>query len=1279
MISWAVLLLAVGATTVNELGARGVEIVFSADAVSRDAYSFPGAVWLSGHGEPNLPSLRYKIGIPQDGSVTVRIAGHEETILEDVTIEPARYVGVPEGVSRTLPRIRADVYEQDRFFPDSVLWVSEPGYFRDLRTVEIRINPVRYNPVTRRLKVARQLRVVVEFQGQPRIRRSIDRGYEAIYRQTVVNYEQCQDWERLPATARQDPFAGRTWFKIEVDEAGLYRIGQAEITAAGLDPEQFDPRTMKIYTAPFDILPRTVPLPDSLDSLVEVPVYVQGEADGVFDAEDYLVFYGEAASHFLPDTTIVWFENGYATKNVYWFTFGGVEGQRMEQIDAAWNGTSADTVVNAITHNEIDIGNPSRSGTNWYWADISPLSGPSGSAQVSVAHPAAAGIARVRAAFFTLNPGTFIYQFALGGSTFFSDTLYLPEQSNMPPFYLNGSGALTGDSSIFRFDVIRPATTLTSLTAYLNAVDIAYERRAVLNAPFHVLRPESGEYSIRCDGVGAAPFVLDVTAHRAPKMLANLTLEGTTLRLSSGASGPQLLYFTAAGHAVPAVLVAADPGRLRGPADGCEYIIITHQDFYSAILPLAEHRSREYLTRVVVVDDIYDDFSFGRFDPLAIKHFLQYTTTQWSPYPKYVLLVGDATYDYKNNLNKLDPPNFVPMYESGTFLSGDPVFIRNMVYEGEYVNFGQGEVMCLGRITVRNRQEVRDFIDKLIAYETGSITGPWTKRALLTADDEYAMYSGQGIWENPSTHTGACERNSAQIPDSLYDLAKVYMISYPPHGATVAEKANAREAFIREFNKGALLGVFYGHGNTHQLAHEILFLSPYMGRINNGRRAPFFYFGSCNVGRFNDSDYECLGEDFVRIADGAIGTMAATAGTTPSPNETIGARLCYNITRPDTALTMGEVSVIARDGYWSLHYLLIGDPATRFRKMYQPVHFTPTPDSVRPLEPLAIAASDVPNHLRVFVRDTTHIEQFDATTADRISGWVYRLVQVSDTPTFVPYGYYIDGKEVYTGYWDTTTATIITPRVSTTNLPVLKVSGIYGDRSGVLDSVRVYGSALASADNTGPEIELYEGGRKLQDGDWVDKNFTLTGRVADSSGINLLYSVESTNGFYLYINSNLGSKIDLRDYFRYDRNSYTSGEFTVPVDLPAAVDTLTINVVDNNFYQTVHRIVLNTELYGSITISDFLIYPNPLRNEGGLWFTFNVTRGGLAEIKVFTIAGRLIRTIGNVSCAAGYNQVYWDGRDSFGDEISNGVYIVKAYVRADNSRDDVVEKFIIAR
>lgn len=1273
MFSFILLVAIVGSTTIKELGTKGLEITFSADKVTREDFSFSDATWLSEVGEPDLPSLQHKIGIPQDGGVQVTVISHDESIFKDVVIEPAYYVAVSETRDAESPIFRGDVYKQNAFFPDNLIAVSEPGYFRDLYTVDVSINPVRYNPITRELRVSRNIRVKVEFKGLPKTHRTRDGAYDEIYKKTVINYSQCKNWQRVPQPSRQNPFAGAVWFKIEVEDEGMYRIGHDEIRNAGLDPNQFDPRTMKIYTAPFDILPRAVPIPDSLDSLVEIPVYVRGEEDGVFDQNDYLVFYGYPASHFVPDTDIVWFENGYATKNVYWFTFGGVNGQRMQEVDAQWNGTSPSTTVNAVSHSEVDLGNPSRSGTNWYWADISPLSGDMGSAQVTVHHPRAEGTAQARAAIFTLDAGTFWYRFALNGATFYSDTVFLPTQDRMPPLYLTGTGALTGDSSTLVFDVIRPAGVMTSLEAYLNAIDIAYQRRAVLDAPFHAFFSSPENYSIQCSEADAQTFVFDITELNAPKMLTGLTVSGNVTQLSSSADSFQMLYFSKLSLATPAELQASSPGLLRTQGDGCEYMVIVHEDFYNAIMPLVEYRSREYLTKVIVVDDIYDDFSFGKYDPLAIKHFLYYTMENWSPYPKYVLLVGDATYDYKNNLGKDNPPNFVPMYEYGTYLSGSPVFSRNLLYEGEYVNFGQGEVMCLGRITVRTRQEVRDYVDKLVTYETGDIIGPWAKRVILSADDEYAYG-----FEHPTLHTGACERNNNYIPDSLYDIVKIYMISYPPLGAGTVEKGNAREAFIREFNKGAMLGLFYGHGNTHQLAHEVLFLSPYIGRINSGRRTPFFYFGSCNVGRFNDSDYECLGEEFVRITDGAIGTIAATAGTSPTTNESIGQRLCVNITDPDTTLTMGECSVIARNGYWFEQYLLIGDPATKFRKVYNQMYLNRSPDSLRPLEKLNVVADNDRYHLRALVRDTTHIEKFDASTADKISSYVYRLVLVGNNSS-VPYGYRIDGKEVYVGYWDADTATIIAPRIATTNLPIIKLSGIYGDRSGMYDSIRVYGTAVPVTDNTGPEITLYEGGRLLQDNDWVDKEFTLTGRVVDSSGVNFLYSVESTNGFYLYINSQLGSKIDLRDYFYYVKNSFVSGEFNVAIDLPEAVDTITVNVVDNNFNQTVKRLVLNTELFGQVAIENFLIYPNPLRTDEGLWFTFNLTRSGLVRLKIFTIAGRLIKTIDDVSAISGYNQIYWDGRDNAQDDISNGVYIVKAYVEADNSRAEVVEKFIIAR
>lgn len=338
------------------------------------------------------------------------------------------------------------------------------------------------------------------------------------------------------------------------------------------------------------------------------------------------------------------------------------------------------------------------------------------------------------------------------------------------------------------------------------------------------------------------------------------------------------------------------------------------------------------------------------------------------------------------------------------------------------------------------------------------------------------------------------------------------------------------------------------------------------------------------------------------------------------------------------------------------------------------------PESLRPMEKLNITTDESSYYLKASIRDADTIDRFDASTIDKIAGCVYRMVQTSDIPTFVPFSYRIDGKEIYQGFWDEDTAGIIAPRIITTHEPVIKLSSFVNKKSGVLDSIRVYGTASPSTDDIGPEVILYDGARKLKDGDWVDKKFTLTGKVSDESGINLLHSIENVDrGFYLYLNHDTQNKIDLRDYFMYDRNSYTTGEFHIEIILPEPVDTITINVADNYYNQTTEKVVINAEMYDDVEITNFLIYPNPLQDDNSIWFTFNLSNSGLVDIKIFTIAGRLIKTINNVSCGVGYNQINWATLDQYGAEISNGLYLVKAFVHVDNYNDEVIEKFVIAR
>ena len=67
------------------------------------------------------------------------------------------------------------------------------------------------------------------------------------------------------------------------------------------------------------------------------------------------------------------------------------------------------------------------------------------------------------------------------------------------------------------------------------------------------------------------------------------------------------------------------------------------------------------------------------------------------------------------------------------------------------------------------------------------------------------------------------------------------------------------------------------------------------------------------------------------------------------------------------------------------------------------------------------------------------------------------------------------------------------------------------------------------------------------------------------------------------------------------------------------------------------------------------------------------------EIKIFTVAGRLIRVLDNIQGRSGQNQVYWDGRDEENDELANGVYLYKIIATGSNDTVDAIGKAMLAR
>ena len=141
------------------------------------------------------------------------------------------------------------------------------------------------------------------------------------------------------------------------------------------------------------------------------------------------------------------------------------------------------------------------------------------------------------------------------------------------------------------------------------------------------------------------------------------------------------------------------------------------------------------LTRTIVVDvqDVYDEFSYGIFNPMAIHDFLAYAYTNWtSPAPSYILLVGDGHYDFKNYLGTGEP-NYIPPYLADV----DP-WIGEATSDNRYACVsGEDNLpdLFIGRLPVRSSAEASAMVNKILSYEQNPATGNWNQQVLLPTDN----------------------------------------------------------------------------------------------------------------------------------------------------------------------------------------------------------------------------------------------------------------------------------------------------------------------------------------------------------------------------------------------------------------------------------------------------------------------------------------------------------------------------------------------------------------
>ena len=293
--------------------------------------------------------------------------------------------------------------------------------------------------------------------------------------------------------------------------------------------------------------------------------------------------------------------------------------------------------------------------------------------------------------------------------------------------------------------------------------------------------------------------------------------------------------------------------------EGCDYLIITHPDFYNEAIALGDWKnSKGIITKVVDTDETGSSSN-------AIKAYIQDAYDNWDPRPSYLLLVGDNEYvptsgsSFDLYYAKLDGSDYFPDIYHGRIPADSAQEADVMIQK--ILNYEQ------------NPPGSSDFYDNFAVaayFQDDENNGYETRRFVRTSEEirDYLMtldYIGERIYVtesyiNPTHYNNGPYGNGEPIPDELKKP------TFPWIG-NADDITNAIE-------NGVFILNHRDHGGEEAWG-DPYFDTNHIATLTNGDLLPIVYSINCLTGKFDN--YECFCEKFVRKEDG--GAVAAFGAT----------------------------------------------------------------------------------------------------------------------------------------------------------------------------------------------------------------------------------------------------------------------------------------------------------------------------------------------------------------------------------------------------------------
>lgn len=1117
-------------------------------------------------------------------------------------------------------------------------------------------------------------------------------------------------------TAGNAVLSAGSWYKLAIKERGIYKIDYAFLSRLGISGN-INAADIRLFGNGGTMLSEKNADPRPAD-LTENAIAVYDGGDGVFNGNDYFLFYANGPMAWEKDSTAKKFHHRkhlYEDSSYYFITVNQGKGLRIPLQSAVPAANVTVTSFNDYAAYEEDLTNPGKFGKQWLGEQLGTLTKKGNTASFNFntgnvqgninVEMSLAGRSNVAGSYFTATVNGQSVNIGPFGSVGL-------EEDNDPYDIRQKSFDVPGNGTGTNIQLVYTATANDAI-GYVNYIELNYRRSLSMAGGLLPFRDwESvglGKVAgYQLEGGGNNFQVWDITDPLSPVKM-NGTMSGTRYTFARDAAS--LHEFVAIDETAykTAFALGNVPNQNIHGHDPVDFIIVTNKRFLDAAERLAEHhRNREHLRVLVVTpEQVYNEFSSGSQDISAIRDmvrmFYDRAGSDESQMPKNLLLFGDASYDYRNRVS--GNTNFVPTFESAESRILSSSYVVDEFYalldDNEYIeNLAIPNMLDIGvgRLPVSTPEEAKAIVDKIIAYTSPESLGPWRLNNTYIGDNEDLAGSHLTDAETMCTLIGTRSKK-------LYNSSKVYLDNLNFKATPGGTRCPDANKLINDgIFKGTFLVNYTGHGNIYTMADERILTADDFNTWRNLHKLPFMITATCDFSRYDNPAYVSAGEKLINSANGgSIAMLTTTALVFADDNKILDSSFLDVQFRQQNGkwYSFGEAYRKSKNMTYehpragalnTRAFILLGDPALT---PAFPEHFVYA-DSL--IDEYDNTSADTLKALGRY-RISGHVADVSGNVLTGFNGKAYiriydkaRKISLVTKVKKVPREFEMQENIIYKGVTTVTngyfSSSFITPKDVDYNFGTGRVS-LYAengvtDGAGVNEQLVVGGiSDNPISDDDDPIVKPYMNDTSFLDGAITGPNSILHVQLSDESGINVS-GLSIGHDMVAILDGQYESPYILNDYYETEPNTYKRGFVNFPVNnLPEGLHRFEVRAWDvnnNSGWGHVNFRVINGKI---IVIDNLRNYPNPFRDMTHFVFEHNHPNEKYhVELGIYSMDGRRVRVIKQDFIPSGSrtSEIMWDGTDNQGAKLPSGVYPYKIVLSTEKGIESAAyQKLVLIR